>query len=73
MLRQQRKQKAVALILTLVLTLMLVTALAVPASAADACDRMSGCSGPADCAWWGLRCALTNPFDFMNYMNEEYW
>lgn len=32
---------------------------------AGSCDRFVNCSGPADCAWWGLRCAAEDPWSFM--------
>lgn len=72
MSKRIRKMSRV-LILALVLLLTLVGVAVQPAHAIDTCERFSSCSGPADCAWWGTRCALSNPFDFMDYMIEEYF
>lgn len=63
-------KKLVTLVLLLVFVLAMVPMPAVAMS--GSCERFSSCGGPADCAWWGIRCAISDPWAFGD-ITGEYW
>jgi len=66
----KRKMVALALLLLLISATIPVTAFA---TAQTYCDRFVSCSGPADCAWWGVRCAVSDPWLFGEIVNDVWW
>jgi len=65
-------RKLIALLCVFLLTFTLLAA--PPAQAfSRACDQYATCHSPGDCAWWAIRCALDQPWEFMEITTPAYW